>query len=87
MPGITRTGIDTAGGTELGQSPDVIANGAHVVRVGDPVASHPKDYPHTSAVMAAGSSTVFVNGIPVCRAGDAASCGHVATGSSDVIVG
>jgi len=37
--------------------------------------------------MVGGSGTVFANGIPVSRAGDAASCGHPASGSGDVIAG
>jgi uncharacterized Zn-binding protein involved in type VI secretion len=37
--------------------------------------------------MASGSGSVIVNGIGVCRAGDSATCGHTASGSSDVIAG
>jgi hypothetical protein len=36
--------------------------------------------------MSAGSGDVIANGIGVCRAGDAASCGDAASGSGDVIV-
>jgi uncharacterized Zn-binding protein involved in type VI secretion len=36
--------------------------------------------------MVGASNNVFANGIGVCRAGDAASCGHPASGSSDVFV-
>jgi uncharacterized Zn-binding protein involved in type VI secretion len=84
--GVVRTGIDTAGGTELGGSPNVFVNGAPAVRVGDPVSGHGPG-PHSSPVMASGSSSVIVNGIPVCRTGDAATCGHAATGSPDVFAG
>ena len=86
MPGVTRQGVDTAGGVEVAGSPDVLVNGSPAVRVGDAVAGHGL-IPHFSPVMASGSGSVFVNGIPVCRAGDSATCGHVATGSSDVIAG
>jgi uncharacterized Zn-binding protein involved in type VI secretion len=37
---------------------------------------------------ASGSSKVFANGLPVCRIGDAISCGStMAHGSSKVIIG
>lgn len=85
MPGIVRTGVDAAGGTELGRSPNVYANNAAVVRKGDPVAGHGNG-PHAGPVMVGSSGDVFANSIPVCRAGDAASCGHPASGSGDVIV-
>ena len=45
------------------------------------------DAPHDSPTMAVGSSTVFVNGIAVCRAGDTATCGDAASGSGDVNAG
>ena len=37
--------------------------------------------------MIAGSNNVFINGIAVCNAGDLATCGHPASGSSNVFVG
>lgn len=37
--------------------------------------------------MIAGSNNVFVGGVAVCNAGDLATCGDAATGSSDVNVG
>jgi uncharacterized Zn-binding protein involved in type VI secretion len=43
--------------------------------------------PHLSPVMVGSSGTVFASGIAVSRAGDAASCGHTATGSGDVFAG
>ncbi len=43
--------------------------------------------PH-GRVAAAGSATVFINGMPVVRVGDAIDCGGVAaTGSSNVFIG
>jgi uncharacterized Zn-binding protein involved in type VI secretion len=86
MPGAARQGKDSAGGTIAAGSPDVIVNGSPVARIGDAVSGH-GDPPHAGPTMAAGSGTVFANGIPVSRAGDAATCGHPASGSSDVIVG
>jgi len=83
MPGVARVGIDTAGGVILGGgNSHVYCNGALVVVLGDAVAGHGVP-PHSAPVMAEGSDTVFINGIPVCRAGHKASCGHPATGSAD----
>lgn len=86
MPGITRKGVDAAGGTLVGGSGNVFVNGAGAVRIGDAVAGHGRS-PHDSPVMAQGLGTVLVNGIPVCRAGDAATCGHPASGSGNVFAG
>lgn len=87
MPGAARTQKDTAGGTITGTlAPSVFVNGVPVSVIGDPVAPHGPP-PHLSPVMAQGSETVFAHGIPVCRKGDKASCGHPATGSSNVFIG
>jgi uncharacterized Zn-binding protein involved in type VI secretion len=85
-PGITRKGIDAAGGILISGSGDVFANNAEVVRIGDVVAPHGLP-PHVVPPMVTGSSNVFTNNIPTCREGDVASCGHQATGSSNVFVG
>lgn len=86
MPGVSRVGLDSAGGTIVGVlAPTVYVNGANIVCLGAAVTPHPPVPPHsTSPVMAQASSTVYANGIPICRQGDAASCGHAATGSGDV---
>ena len=87
MPGISRVGVDTAGGTIIGNlAPTVRINGSSVVVTGASVASHGTG-PHASPTMSGHSSTVRANGIFICRAGDAATCGHVATGSSTVSAG
>ena len=86
MSGAARQGQDSAGGTIVEGSGDVIINGTGAVRVGDAVAGHGLP-PHDSPVMAEGSDSVFVNGLPLSRSGDLASCGDAATGSGDVIVG
>ena len=86
MPGAARQGQDSAGGTIVEGSSDVIINGTGAARVGDAVAGHGLP-PHDSPVMAEGSDSVFVNGLPLSRSGDLASCGDAATGSGDVIVG
>ena len=85
MPGIARKDEDSAGGTLVEGSENVLVNGFNVVRIGDSVAGHGL-FLHASPVMAEGSTNVFVNGIGVCRAGDQASCGHNSSGSSNVSV-
>lgn len=83
MPGIARVGIDTAGGTILGGGQStVFVNGALVAVLGDAVQGHGPG-PHGSPVMIEASNNVFAENIGVCREGDEASCGDVATGSSD----
>ena len=86
MPGVTRKSTDSAGGTLIAGSGNVFVNGQPAVRKGDAVAGHGNS-PHNSPVMVGCSSTVFVNGIGVCRAGDEASCGHPASGSGNVFAG
>jgi uncharacterized Zn-binding protein involved in type VI secretion len=51
-------------------SPDVSVNGQKVLRIGDPGVHSACCGPNTWNC-AAGSATVFVNGIPVVRLGDA----------------
>lgn len=87
MSGVSRVGTDSAGGTIIGNLvPTVFINGSPIAVVGSAVAAH-GDSPHNSPVMVGGSSTVFAHGVSVCRAGDAASCGHTATGSENVFAG
>ncbi len=87
MPGVSRVGVDSAGGTIVGSlAPTVVVNGSPIAVKGAAVAGHGLG-PHAGPVMSGSSSTVFANGIEVVRAGDAASCGDTATGSSDVFAG
>ena len=87
MPGIARVNIDTAGDTITGNlAPKVQINGSPVVVVGATVKGHGSGT-HAAPTMNEGSSTVFANGKAICRAGDKATCGHAATGSSDVNAG
>lgn len=82
MPGISRVGQDAAGGAIIGGGQAFFRlEGSLVVVLGDAIASHGAS-PHTAPVMAQGSSFVRINGIPVCRAGHTATCGHAASGSS-----
>jgi uncharacterized Zn-binding protein involved in type VI secretion len=87
MPGISRVGVDAAGSTIVGNlAPTVLVNGSPIAVKGAAVAGHGRG-PHSGPVMVGASGTVTANGIPVCRAGDSASCGHVASGSGNVSAG
>lgn len=81
MPGIACVGVDSAGGTQLGlQAPKFRVRGNPVVVVGDKVAPHGAP-PHSPLpVMVQGTGKFRVGGIPVCREGHLASCGHATTG-------
>lgn len=87
MPGICRESVDSAGGALISAKQDfVFANGRRVIVHGDPVTPH-GDKPHNSPTMIAGCDNVYINGIMVCNRGDLATCGHSATGSSNVFIG
>ena len=84
MAAVSLVGVHSAGGTITGtnQSKFSVA-GSLMAVVGDSVASHapcPIPASHCAATMVDGSSKFTVQGIAVCRAGDAASCGHTANG-------
>ena len=69
----------------------VHAEGIDVIVVGAPTVSHPFPpsppcAPHV-ANLNAGSSSVFVNGIPVGRIGDSADAGAMTSGASTVFAG
>jgi uncharacterized Zn-binding protein involved in type VI secretion len=91
MPGVSRLEIDSAGG-QLVLNPmeesliKVFANGYPIAVLGATVSSHGRSF-HRQTTMASASEKVFAYGIPVCREGDVAGCGHTATGSENVIVG
>jgi uncharacterized Zn-binding protein involved in type VI secretion len=87
MPGVSRVGADTAAGTIVGNlAPTVFVNGSPIAVKGADVAGHGRG-PHRSPVMDGSSSSVYANGILICRAGDTATCGHPATGSGNVFSG
>ena len=90
MPGISRNSTDSArGGALINSQSTVSANGQPVIVHGDSVTSH-GDAPHAAATMIAShtsSDNVFIGGVAVCNAGDAATCGHYASGSGNVFVG
>lgn len=82
MRGITRVGVDSAGGIILGGGQDFVhVEGALWAVLGDAVAGHGEGE-HASPFMVEGSSFITINGIPACIEGNLASCGHSATGSS-----
>lgn len=84
--GIARLHQDAAGGLLLGNRQDfVFVEGTLWAVYLDPVTPHGPP-PHSSPVMAEGSSFIFINDIPVCREGHLASCGHATTGSSNMYI-
>ena len=85
MPGVCRN-IDIAGGLLIATQSTVKTNGNNIIKNGDPVTGHGSGV-HASPIMIAGSNNVFIGGVAVCNAGDLATCGHPATGSSNVNVG
>ncbi|NKX74564.1 PAAR domain-containing protein [Tritonibacter mobilis] len=98
MPKATRLGdIGSGHGCHFpptpstGASPDVYVNGIAVVRQGDAYADHGCGVcpaPAHGRSLSGGSRSVFVNGKPAGRVGDAISCGGAAdAGSSDVSFG
>lgn len=86
MPGALRSGISTAGGVIAGSGVNVLVNGVPAVTAGDPVAPHAPGI-HLAAKMVS-TSRVLVNGKPMCKAGDLATCGHPSIlGSTNVYIG
>ena len=88
MPGISRDN-DTAGGDLIPSQSTVKVNNELVIVHGDKVEPHDPGGVHSTPqpTMIAGSNNVFIGGKAVVNAGDAATCGHLATGSGDVSVG
>ena len=95
MPKATRQGDSDTGHDACpprplsGHSPNVFINERGAGRVGDNYPPHGclMHAPH-GGVIAAGSSTVYINGIPAGRIGDPVSCGgSVAVGSDNVYIG
>ena len=89
MPATGRVGASQAGG--IVNSPVqsfVTIDGLPVSVVGDGVVSHPpcpNPSSHCAANMAQGSSLVTIDGINVCRNGDAATCGHPLTNGAGYV--
>jgi uncharacterized Zn-binding protein involved in type VI secretion len=94
MSAITRLGDLTTGHgcfppmPSITASTNVFCNGIGVVRVSDVYTGHCCGPACHGGVLAAGSSTVFVNGRALGRIGDLVSCGdHVGQGSSNSFCG
>ena len=86
MPSVHRNGDSNTGGGIVNCSRNVNVNGSSISVDGDSVTPHPPS--HTGVKTANGSSSVFANGKPVNRQGDADTCLHVrSSGSSDVFAG
>ncbi len=80
MPGVALVGLNSAGGLQQGGGQTFCkAIGALVAVVGDTVASHGSG-PHQGPKMVQGSTFFKIDGIPVCIAGNAASCGDTTDG-------
>lgn len=80
--GIAVKSLDSAGGAQLAGGQDWFnVQGQQVVLLGDPVTPHSIGI-HLTPVMAEGSSWMTIDGVPVCREGHLASCGHASTGRS-----
>lgn len=87
MLGAGRVGMDAAGGPVLVGANSVLINGAPAARLMSAVAGHGEDE-HAGPHMITGNFSVIVEGLPICRMGDSASCGHpLLPGSPDVVVG
>ena len=79
----SRCNDDTAGGTIRPRQTFVTIDGQPWAIIGSPVDPHPPcpEAPeHCAPIMATGSLLATIDGVPVCREGDLASCGHAATG-------
>lgn len=86
MP-IASIDTDTAGGDIVASASKTQFNNQKVVLDGDSVAPHGIS-PHNAATVPANQNTSFyVENELVVVAGDTATCGHAATGSSTVTVG
>ena len=84
MPGVSLVGVHKAGHTIVGEIQSfVFTDGSPISVVGDLVAQHPpcpQEQAHCSATMQSGSTLTFIDSVPIERAGDPATCGHVADG-------
>lgn len=83
MFGAARRSLDSAAGAQIGANQTFVTiEGQLWIVLGDINAAHgfPPHIPGPDA-MAQGSSFVSINGIPVCREGHAAGCGHPTSGA------
>lgn len=79
--------MDSAGGMILTGCNSVLINGMPTARILSNVAGHGKNE-HAGPVMVGSDASVLVEGLPICKTGSAASCGHVLMpGSANVRIG
>lgn len=83
MHGVARRNVDTAAGPQIGvQQIWVTVESELWMLLGDVNQPHaPKPHTPGGDNMAQGSSFITIDGIPVCREGHLAGCGHPTTGS------
>lgn len=86
--GIAVKTLDHAGGAQLAGGQDWFrVEDELVVLLGDPVTPHAPGGVHAaSPVMVEGSDWMTIDGVPVCRQGHAASCGHLTTGRASFLI-
>lgn len=90
MSAIALVGKSTAGAVIVGPgSSTVFADGSPISLNGDRVQNHsPSDSPHgRSPTVISSTGGVFVEGKPVVRVGDRATCGHSVSGGGSVSAG
>lgn len=84
--GIARRTLDRAGGAQLaGGQGWFRVDGQLVVLLGDPVEPH-GPAAHAAPVMVEASTWLRLDGVPVCRAGNLASCGDPTTGAAWFVI-
>ena len=86
MAGVSRDN-DTAGGDLIPSQGTVFANGELVIVDNDAVAGHGSGKHSAPTIPAGNQSKIYAEGKLIVISGDDATCGHLATGSSDVLVG
>jgi len=87
--GFLRAGFDFAGGLILPDMsmPNVLCNGFPIAVLGSsvvPHGSHKTPHGHYQKMITSMNRGVFVGGMPVCRTGDIAGCGHPGISTSTV---
>lgn len=95
MPAITRVGVDVSAGhcfsprsSDSTPQGTVYVNGILATVIGSGYPSHSCGDSSHSGAASSGSSTVFIEGIPVHRIGDAISCGDTSgSGSPNTFAG
>lgn len=83
MPGIACQTVDSAGGAQIGDGQSKFkVRGKNAVVLGGHVEPHPPFPPHNPdpPTMVESTAKFRIAGIPTCREGHAASCGHATTG-------